>query len=66
MQSFSSVEAQQTQPTDSAALIEVEHLSRVIPTRARHTVILDDVSCAIPTHSLFAIMGHSAAANPPC
>jgi putative ABC transport system ATP-binding protein len=40
-------------------LIQVEHLSRVIETRAQKTTILDDVSFTIPSQSLFAINGPS-------
>jgi len=46
----------QTRP---AALIQVEHLSRVITTRTQKTVILDDVTFTIPPGSLFAINGPS-------
>jgi len=42
-----------------APLIRVEHVSRVIATRAQKTVILDDVSFAVPERSLFAINGPS-------
>jgi putative ABC transport system ATP-binding protein len=41
------------------SLIEVEHLGRVIETRSRRTVILDDLSFAVPHGSLFAINGPS-------
>lgn len=41
------------------ALIQVEHLSRVITSRAQKTVILDDLTFAIPSGSLFAINGPS-------
>src|SRR6266571_7603769 len=40
-------------------LIHVEHLSRVIETRAKKTTILDDVTFTIPSQSLFAINGPS-------
>jgi putative ABC transport system ATP-binding protein len=40
-------------------LIQVEHLSRVIETRAQKTTILDDVTFTVPTQSLFAINGPS-------
>jgi putative ABC transport system ATP-binding protein len=39
--------------------IRVEHLSRVIETRAQKTTILDDLSFTIPARSLFAINGPS-------
>lgn len=42
-----------------APLVRVEHLTRVIATRAQKTIILDDVSFDIPAHSLFAINGPS-------
>ena len=41
------------------ALVEVEHLSRVIVTRARTVQILDDISFTVPAYSLFAINGPS-------
>jgi putative ABC transport system ATP-binding protein len=41
------------------ALIEVEHLSRVINVRARKVQILDDVTFPVPAQSLFAINGPS-------
>jgi putative ABC transport system ATP-binding protein len=37
----------------------VEHLSRVIGTRTRKTVILDDVTFSVPAGSLFSINGPS-------
>lgn len=40
-------------------LIQVEHLTRVIITRAQRTTILDDVSFCVPRGSLFAINGPS-------
>jgi ABC-type lipoprotein export system ATPase subunit len=40
-------------------LIQVEHLSRVIETRAQKTTILDDVTFTVPAQSLFAINGPS-------
>jgi putative ABC transport system ATP-binding protein len=40
-------------------LIQVEHLSRVIATRAQKVPILDDVSFAVPQGCLFAINGPS-------
>jgi putative ABC transport system ATP-binding protein len=39
--------------------MQVEHVSRVIATRAQKTTILDDVTFAVPTGSLFAINGPS-------
>ena len=40
-------------------LVQVEHLTRVIATRAQRTVILDNVSFSILPYSLFAINGPS-------
>jgi ABC-type lipoprotein export system ATPase subunit len=40
-------------------LMHIEHVSRVIETRAQRTVILDDVSFIVPAESLFAINGPS-------
>ncbi len=40
-------------------LIQVESLSRVIGTRTRKTLILEDVTFSVPTGSLFAINGPS-------
>ncbi|HEY0755671.1 MAG TPA: ABC transporter ATP-binding protein [Ktedonobacteraceae bacterium] len=40
-------------------LVLVENLSRVIESRTRKTVILDDVTFAVPVGSLFAIKGPS-------
>ena len=40
-------------------LIRVEHLTRIIATRAQRTVILDDVTFTIPAQSLFAVNGPS-------
>ena len=42
-----------------APLVRVEHLTRIIATRAQQTIILDDVTFSVPTHSLFAINGPS-------
>ena len=42
-----------------APLIEVEHLSRVIASRAQTTTILDDLTFTVPSQSLFAINGPS-------
>jgi ABC-type lipoprotein export system ATPase subunit len=41
------------------ALVEVEHLSRVIGTHSRNVQILDDITFTVPTQSLFAINGPS-------
>ena len=41
------------------ALIQVEHLSRVIETRIQKTTILDDITFTVPAQSLFAINGPS-------
>ncbi len=49
----------QTQIAHGQPLIEVEHLSRVIGSRAQKTTILDDISFAVPDHTLFAINGPS-------
>src|SRR5215471_3816857 len=40
-------------------LIRVERLTRIIATRAQRTIILDDVTFAIPAQSLFAVNGPS-------
>ncbi len=40
-------------------LIRVEHLTRIIATRAQQTIILDDVTFTIPAQSLFAVNGPS-------
>ena len=42
-----------------SALIRVDHLTRMIATRAQRTIILDDVTFTIPGQSLFAINGPS-------
>ena len=51
-------------PTDmqrlsTPALIQVEHLSRLIKTRTQKTVILDDLTFIVSSQSLFAINGPS-------
>ncbi|HEX5503471.1 MAG TPA: ABC transporter ATP-binding protein [Thermomicrobiales bacterium] len=46
-------------PGDAPALIQVEHLSRSVGADPGKTVILDDVSFAVPARSLFAITGPS-------
>lgn len=40
-------------------ILQVEHLSCVITTRTRKTVLLDDVTFQVPQSSLFAITGPS-------
>ncbi len=40
-------------------LVSVEHVTKVITTRAQRTMILDDVSFSVPGGSLFAINGPS-------
>jgi ABC-type lipoprotein export system ATPase subunit len=45
--------------TRGATLIHVEHLCRVIETRAQKTVILDDINFQVTAYSLFAINGPS-------
>jgi ABC-type lipoprotein export system ATPase subunit len=45
--------------TSGRPLIQVEHLSRVIGSRAQKTTILDDISFAVPDRCLFAINGPS-------
>jgi ABC-type lipoprotein export system ATPase subunit len=40
-------------------LIQIEHLSRVIETRAQKTTILHDITFSVPAQSLFAINGPS-------
>ena len=47
------------QRRSTPAFIQVEHLSRVITSRTQKTVILDDLTFAIPSGSLFAINGPS-------
>lgn len=47
------------QQLSTPAFIQVEHLSRVISSRTQKTVILDDLTFAIPSGSLFAINGPS-------
>jgi predicted ABC-type transport system involved in lysophospholipase L1 biosynthesis ATPase subunit len=42
-----------------APIIQAEHLTRVIATRAQRTIILDDVTFSVPARSLFAINGPS-------
>jgi putative ABC transport system ATP-binding protein len=52
----------QRSPIDVAtgtALVQVEHLSHVIATRAQRISILDDISFDVPARSLFAINGPS-------
>jgi putative ABC transport system ATP-binding protein len=58
MQSTYNPDAQQCSGTPTA-LVEVEHLSRIITTRARTVKILDDISFTVPAYSLFAINGPS-------
>jgi putative ABC transport system ATP-binding protein len=41
------------------ALVRVEHLTRIIQTRAQKTIILDDVTFSVPALSLFAVNGPS-------
>ncbi len=45
--------------TASDPLIQIDHLSRVITTHSKKTVILDDITFNIPAQSLFAINGPS-------
>jgi ABC-type lipoprotein export system ATPase subunit len=45
--------------TEHPSLIQVEHLSRVMRTGNRQTVILDDLTFYIPSGSMFAITGPS-------
>src|SRR5215468_2564673 len=42
-----------------APLVRVEHLTRIIATRAQRTVILDDITFEVPARCLFAINGPS-------
>lgn len=49
----------QTRQKEAAAQVRVEHLSKVIASKAAQTVILDSLSFAIPAGSLFAINGPS-------
>jgi len=44
---------------DAQTLVQVEHLTRVIATRAQSTTILDDLTFSVPAQSLFAINGPS-------
>ena len=53
------LESQQALSTAQQLLIHVEHLSRIITTRTKKTVILDDVTFTVPAGSLFAINGPS-------
>src|SRR5215469_5374064 len=53
------VATEQGATTEHNILVQVEHVSRVISTRARKTVILDDVTFNIPARSLCAINGPS-------
>ena len=53
------LESQQALSTAQQLLIQVEHLSRIITTRTKKTVILDDVTFTVPAGSLFAINGPS-------
>jgi ABC-type lipoprotein export system ATPase subunit len=55
----SSLESQQAIRSIPQLLIQSEHLSRIITTRTRKTVILDDVTFTVPGGSLFAINGPS-------
>ncbi len=48
-----------TDERHNAPLIQVEHLMRVIATRAQKTVILDDITFSVPERGLFAINGPS-------
>jgi ABC-type lipoprotein export system ATPase subunit len=49
----------QTLTAHDQPLIQVEHLSRVISSRAQKTTILDDISFTVPERTLFAINGPS-------
>jgi putative ABC transport system ATP-binding protein len=53
------LEQDQYDPNIGIPLIHVEHLSRVIETRAQRTTILDDMTFAVPAQSLFAVNGPS-------
>src|ERR1700726_1076240 len=53
--SFSIVDYSSSPPP----LVQVESLSRTIGTRARKTLILEDVTFSVPTGSLFALNGPS-------
>lgn len=44
---------------EAPPLIQVEHLSRIIETGRRKTIILDDLTFSVPGGSLFAITGPS-------
>jgi putative ABC transport system ATP-binding protein len=53
------LESQQAVSTTPQPLIQVEHVSKIITTRTRKTVILDDVTLSVPAERLFAINGPS-------
>ena len=55
----SRIEQESESSRDSATLIEVEHLSRIIGSGNRKTLVLDDVTFRVPAQSLFAINGPS-------
>ncbi len=48
-----------TQTPAGEVLIRVEHLTRIIATRAQKSTILDDITFEVPTGCLFAINGPS-------
>jgi putative ABC transport system ATP-binding protein len=55
----SQTDAVESPTIEVPALIQGEHLSRVMGTGNRKTVILDDLTFSVPAHSLFAITGPS-------
>ena len=55
----SEVSQQHALSNESNSIIQVEQLSRVIAARTKRTVILDDITFAVPARSLFAINGPS-------
>ena len=57
--STSELTSLQARQRETAAQVRVEHLSKVIASKAAQTVILDSLSFAIPVGSLFAINGPS-------
>jgi ABC-type lipoprotein export system ATPase subunit len=59
MAHFSRPASHLTDGAQNPVLVSVEHVTRVIATRAQRTVILDDISFSVPGGSLFAINGPS-------
>src|SRR5579862_3568268 len=59
MQQPFQTEALASLETGAPPLVQVEHLSRVMGTGTRKTIILDDLTFSVPHSSLFAITGPS-------